>query len=49
MKALADEIYPHAQKIVVVMDIRNTNSPASFFATFALEEARWLTERFEFH
>jgi hypothetical protein len=49
MQELADEIYPQAEKIVIVMDNLNTHSPASFYATFAPEEARRLTNRFEFH
>jgi len=49
MKELADEKYPQAEKIVIVMDNLNTHSPASFYETFEPEEARRLTNRFEFH
>jgi hypothetical protein len=49
MKLVADELYPDADKIVVVLDNLNTHSPASFYETFEPEEARRLTERFEFH
>ena len=49
MKKVADEIYPQAEKIVIVMDNLNTHSPASFYETFEAEEARRLTNRFEFH
>jgi hypothetical protein len=49
MKELADEHYPQAEKIVVVMDNLNTHSPASFYETFEPEEARRLANRFEFH
>src|SRR5204862_3699618 len=49
MKYLADELYPLATKIIVVLDNLNTHSPASFYETFEPEEARRLTERFEFH
>jgi hypothetical protein len=49
MKTLADEIYPQAEKIVIVMDNLNTHSPISFYETFEPEEARRLTNRFEFH
>ena len=49
MKELADERYPQAEKIVMVMDNLNTHSPASFYETFEPEEARRLTNRFEFH
>jgi transposase len=49
MKELADEDYPDAEKIVVVMDNLNTHSSISFYETFPPEEARRLCERFEFH
>ncbi len=49
MKTLSDEIYPQAEKIVVVMDNLNTHSPISFYETFEPEEARRLANRFEFH
>ena len=49
MKTLADEIYPQAEKIVIVMDNLNTHSPISFYETFEPEEAQRLTCRFEFH
>jgi DDE superfamily endonuclease len=49
MKTLADEIYPQAEKIVIVMDNLNTHSPVSFYQTFAPEEALRLSNRFEFH
>ncbi len=49
MKTLADEVYPDAEKIVIVMDNLNTHSPISFYETFAPEEAHRLTNRFEFH
>ncbi len=49
MQELADEDYPDAEKIVVVMDNLNTHSPISFYETFPPEEARRLIDRFEFH
>src|SRR5450756_1674405 len=49
MQDLSDVIYPQAEKIVIVMDDLNTHSPASFYKTFEPEEARRLTNRFEFH
>jgi hypothetical protein len=49
MKYLADEIYPQAEKIVIVMDNLNTHSPVSFYQTFVPEEALRLSNRFEFH
>lgn len=49
MKHVADELYPHATKIVVVLDNLNTHTPAAFYETFAPIEARRLAESFEFH
>jgi hypothetical protein len=49
MKYLADEVYPNAEKIVIVMDNLNTHSPISFYQTFEPEEALRLSNRFEFH
>ena len=49
MQELADKIYPQAEKIVIVMDNHYIHSPASFYETFEPEEARRLTNRFEFH
>ena len=49
MRELSDVHYPEAEKIVIVMDNLNTHTPASFYETFAPEEARRLTNRFELH
>jgi len=49
MRYLADELYPDAEVIVVVMDNLNTHSSASFYEAFEPAEARRLRERFEFH
>ena len=49
MRELSDVQYPDAEKIEIVMDNLNTHSPASFYEAFDPEEARRLTNRFEFH
>ena len=49
MKHVADDLYPQAEKIVVVLDNLNTHTPAAFYETFEPQEARRLVERFEFH
>jgi hypothetical protein len=49
MHELSDRYYPAAERITVVLDNLNTHGPASFYEAFAPEEARRLTERFEFH
>lgn len=46
---LAHEVYPHAEKIILVTDNLNTHKIASFYEAFAPEEARSLVERFEWH
>jgi len=49
LKALSDEYYPQAEKIVLVQDNLNTHHPASLYQAFAPDEARRLLERFEVH
>jgi hypothetical protein len=49
LKTVADELYPDAQKIVVVLDNLNTHKLASLYQAFGPAEARRLWERFEVH
>jgi len=49
MKWLADEQYPDADCIRVVMDNLNTHKPASLYETFEPETARRILKRLEFH
>jgi DDE superfamily endonuclease len=49
MRWLADEAYPDAQVIRVVLDNLNTHTTASLYATFAAPEARRLARKLEFH
>jgi hypothetical protein len=49
MRELSDVQYPDAEIIDIVMDNLNIHSPASFYEAFDPEEARRLTNRFEFH
>ena len=46
---LCDEVYPRAEKIVLVQDNLNTHGPASLYEAFAPEEALRLKERIEWH
>ena len=46
---LSDEMYPDAERIVLVQDNLNTHSPASLYEAFEPVEAQRLAERFEFH
>lgn len=47
LSAIAD-IYPDAQRIVLVMDNLNTHCPGSFYEAFAPSVAKALWDRFEF-
>lgn len=49
IKALIDEHYPDAEKIVLVMDNLNTHTGASLYETFTPEEARRLLDKLEIH
>lgn len=49
LKALSDEHFPTARKIVLVQDNLNTHKPASLYQAFPPAEARRLAERFEWH
>jgi hypothetical protein len=46
---LADEVYPEAQRIRVVLDNLNIHRPASLYEAFDPAEARRLLKRLEFH
>jgi transposase len=49
MRIVSDELYPDAEKIVVVLDNLNTHVGAAFYLAFEPAEARRLLERFELH
>jgi len=49
LKALADEHYPGAERLVLVTDNLNTHTPACLYEAFAPAEARRLAGRFEWH
>jgi len=49
VRRIADEMYPEAEKIVLVEDNLNTHSPASLYETFPPAEAKRIADRFEFH
>ena len=48
IKKIADELYPKANKITLVMDNFKTHSASAFYETFEPEEAKRLWDRFEF-
>ena len=49
VKELVDVPYPHADRIVVVMDQLNTHSPASLYEVFPPAAAKRLADRLEIH
>jgi hypothetical protein len=49
LRDLSDKYYPHAEKILLVMDNLNTHSLSSLYEAFPPVEARRLAERFEIH
>ena len=49
MRWLADEAYPDAQVVRLVLDNLNTHRPASLYETFPAAEARRIAQRLEFH
>jgi transposase len=49
MRKLADEHYPEAEKIRVVLDNLNTHTGAALYEAFEPQEARRILTRLEFH
>jgi len=49
VRELCDELYPQAEKIVLVMDNLNTHNAASFYQAFKPEEAKRLADKLEIH
>lgn len=48
MQHLAEEVYPEAEKIRVVLDNLSTHTAAAFYESFSVEQARRLARRIEF-
>ena len=48
VKRIADEMYPAARKITLVMDNYKTHAASAFYETFEPAEAKRLWDRFEF-
>src|SRR5262249_8807879 len=46
---LAEDVYPEAEKVVLVMDNLNTHKLASLYEAFPPEQARRIAERIEVH
>jgi hypothetical protein len=49
VRDLVEEVYPDAEKVVLVMDNLNTHKLASLYEAFPPEQARRIAERLEIH
>ena len=49
MQYLVDELFPDADKIVLVLDNLNTHTPAALYEAFEPAEAKRIWDRLEFH
>lgn len=49
IKWLVDDIYPYAEKIILVCDNLNTHNAASLYETYPPEEARRIVSKLEIH
>jgi hypothetical protein len=48
IKEIADDYYPEAEKIMLVMDNLSTHKPSALYEAFVPEEAKRIWDRFEF-
>ena len=49
LRRLSDDLYPEAEKIVLVVDNLNTHTAAALYARFLPAQARRIASRFEWH
>ena len=49
IEMICDEMFPEAEKIILVQDNLNTHNPASLYKAFAPEKARRLAAKIEWH
>ena len=49
VREMVDEIYPEAERIVLVMDNLNTHTPASLYEAFPPNQAKHLVDKLEIH
>jgi hypothetical protein len=49
LRWLAEDVYPEAERIVLVVDNLNTHKPAVLYAAFPPEQARAIAAKFEWH
>ncbi len=49
IEMIGDEMFPEAEKIVLVQDNLNTRNPASLYKAFSPEKARRLASKIDWH
>ena len=49
LRRLSDDLYPQAEKIVLVLDNLNTHTAAALYERFSPAQARRIASRFEWH
>jgi len=49
VREMVDEMYPQAERVVLVMDNLNTHTPASLYETFPPAKAKRIADRLEIH
>ena len=49
VREMVDQMYPLAERIVLVMDNLNTHTPASLYEAFPPDEAKRIADRLEIH
>ena len=49
VRGMVNEMYPKAERIVLVMDNLNTHTPASLYEAFPPDEAKRIADRLEIH
>src|SRR3954463_14935859 len=49
IKRLVDDLYPQAERLIVVLDQLNTHGLASLYAAYPPAEARRLAQKLELH
>lgn len=49
VREMVDEMYPKAERIVLVMDNLNTHTPASLYEAFPPDEAKRIADKLEIH
>ena len=48
VRYIADQLYPRAERIQLIMDNLNTHKPSALYETFPPEEAKRIWDRFDF-